>query len=162
VTTADFIKPAVRNSSIANEAYAKRGVSRKPDIPCYDPINPESAKGLYYNSVAKEDYKKPQLPAGHASAKDFGLENKAYLRTHHFSFGEEAEEEDDRSRRVETLSHLEYRDPSELLKNPKLIPRKDAAGVASYSSAKNQGRFEITLDNTISRYVFLVSPLTIL
>ena len=154
VTTKDYGKPADKDYAIALESYAKGGVSRKPDIPFFDPINIESEKRSDYTSVAQRDYKDPShLRKGYAA--DDGAENKKYLRTHHFSFGEP--DEDDVERRIRTTTHSHFLNPTSLKFDPSQ-DRKDAAGsfgpktnVASRAQCDN---YETTLRNTISRYPY--------
>lgn len=162
VTSGDFAKPAERDFALAQESYGKAGVSRKPDIPFYDPINVESETMHGVTSVAQSDFHSHPIKF---TARQDGIDNKAYLRTHHFSFGELEKEET--AFAMQSSSQYHFKDPEARRTNPYNIERRDAAGAfngkTSVGSRHESDNYEKTLMNTISRWVVLhFSPLEML
>ena len=142
VTDSDYGNPSERDFAIAAEAYKKGGVSRKPDIPSYDPINIDSSNHGDYLTVAKCDFTDPNP---HKETDD-GYDFKAYLRNHKFSLGNDS----DSSFRMNTTTHSHFIKPDSTL-----TEKQAAAGsfgpktnVASRAQCDN---WETTLTNTISR-----------
>ena len=150
VTSSDYGKPVDIDLDLAKESYDKGGVSRKPDIPFYDPINIELENHLESCSVAKSDYKAPPKTQFSDHAAQIGRENKKYLRTHHFSLGESDPEANQK-----TMTHSHFKDPEILKKDDFSNARTDAAGSfgnkATVASRAENDNYEKTLNNTISR-----------
>ena len=151
VTSQDYRSPNQIDSSIAQEAYSRRGETRKPDIPFFDPINMDSEIKCDYNSVAKKEY---TLKVQDRDANSQSRENKMYLRTHHFSFGEP--EQSDRIQNMVTLTHSHFKDPSSLSADHSMQHTIAAGsnGPCSKVTSSACNSYEMTLANTISRYPY--------
>ncbi len=151
VTSKDYQLPNEIDYSVAQEAYNRRGETRKPDIPFFNPIKIDSEVKCDYESVAKKEYtlKKIDSEAG-AHSK----ENKMYLRTHHFSLGEP--EQSDRSQNMVTLSHSHFKDPSSLASDHSMLHDIAAGsnGPSSKVASSECNNYETTFSNTISRYPY--------
>jgi hypothetical protein len=148
VTSKDYQLPNEINYSVAQEAYSRRGETRKPDIPFFDPINMDSEVKCDYESVAKKEYTLKTIDSG---AKSQSKENKMYLRTHHFSLGEP--EQSDRIQNMVTLTHSHFKDPSSLASDHSDIAA-GSNGPSSKVASSECNNYETTLANTISRYPY--------
>lgn len=150
VTCKDYQLPNEIDYSIAQEAYNRRGETRKPDIPFFDPINMDSEVKCDYSSVAKKEF--TLKPLDH-DAKAQSRENKMYLRTHHFSFGEP--EKKDRMKTMITLTQSHFKDPSSLVDPSMLhVTAAGSNGPTSKVASTECNNYETTLANTISRYPY--------
>ena len=151
VTSKDYRNPKEIDFSIAQESYNRRGETRKPDIPFFDPINVDSEVKCDYTSVAKNDY---TFKINDNNAACQSRENKMYLRTHHFSFGEP--EKSNPVQDMVTLTHSHFKNPSSLKSDPSLLHDVPAGsnGISCKVASSECNNFETTLLNTISRYPY--------